>query len=73
MRIDFGIDERFLPQPELPNNLFMARSNVRSLLHLVHELDGNFNVMERRLWTESGENFAVRLQAALEESDRRSG
>jgi hypothetical protein len=73
MRIDFGLDETFLPQPELPDNLFMARSNVRSLLHLVHELDESFSVLERRLWTESGENFAERLQVALEEADRRSG
>ena len=66
MRIEFGIDSLFMPQPELPNHLFMSRSNVRSLLHLVHELDSNFSVEERRLWTESGENFAVRLQSALE-------
>jgi hypothetical protein len=68
LRIDFGIDTVFLPQPDLPNYLFMARSNVRSLLHLVHELDKNFAAAERRLWTESGENFADHLQAALEES-----
>jgi hypothetical protein len=66
LQIEFGIDSLFLPQPELPNHLFMSRSNVRSLLHLVHELDRNFSVEERRLWTESGENFAVRLQSALE-------
>ena len=30
------------------------------------ELDKNFTVEERRLWTESGENFAERLQSALE-------
>lgn len=72
MRVDFGIDEVFLPQPGLPDHLFMARSNVRSLLHLVHELDKNFSVLDRRLWTESGENFAERLQSALEEADRRA-
>jgi len=33
----------------------------------VHELDSNFNVENRRLWTESGENFAQRLQNALME------
>lgn len=70
MRIDFGIDENFLPEADKPDSLLMARSNVRSLLHLVHELDRNFNIDERRLWTESGENFAERLQAALEEADR---
>jgi hypothetical protein len=69
VRIEFGIESLFLPQPDLPNHLFMARSNVRSLLHLVHELDKNFPVGERRLWTESGGNFAERLQTALEDSD----
>jgi hypothetical protein len=68
IRIDFGIDTLFLPQPDLPNHLFMARSNVRSLLHLVHEADRNFAAAERRLWTESGENFADHLQAALADS-----
>jgi hypothetical protein len=68
VRVDFGLDTHFLPQPELPNHLFMARSNVRSLLHLVHELDRSFAAAERRLWTESGENFAQHLQAALEQS-----
>lgn len=66
LQIEFGVDSQFLPQPQLPNHLFMSRSNVRSLLHLVHELDRNFAVEERRLWTESGENFAERLQAAIE-------
>lgn len=68
LRVDFGIDTHFLPQPGLPEYLFMARSNVRSLLHLVHELDRAFPSNVRRLWTESGENFAARLQAALEDT-----
>lgn len=69
IRIDFGIDTHFLPQPDLPNHLFMTRSNVRSLLHLVHELDRLFVAERRSLWTESGDNFAERLQSALESSD----
>jgi hypothetical protein len=69
LRIEFGIDTHFLPQPELPNHLFMARSNVRSLLHLVHELDQRLTTGSRRLWTDSRENFAERLQAALERSE----
>jgi hypothetical protein len=68
LRVEFGVDTLFLPQPDLPNYLFMARSNVRSLLHLVHELDRNIAAAERRLWTESGENFAEHLQSALEQS-----
>jgi hypothetical protein len=65
LRIEFGIDTHFLPQHDLPNNLFMARSNVRSLLHLVHELDRTYTADSRKLWTESGENFSERLRAAL--------
>ena len=72
VRIEFGIDAHYLPQPELPNHLFMARSNVRSLLHLVHELDRTYAAATRRLWTESGENFAERLSAAVMEADERS-
>jgi hypothetical protein len=67
LRIDFGIDTHFLPQRDLPNNLFMARSNIRSLLHLVAELDRSLTVEHKRLWSESGENFAERLQASLED------
>jgi hypothetical protein len=63
LRIDFGIDTLFLPQKELPNHLFMAQSNIRSLLHLVGELDKALNAESRRLWTDSGENFAERIQA----------
>jgi len=68
LRIEFGIDTHFLPQPDLPNHAYMAQSNIRSLLHLVHELDAAFPNGVRTLWTESGENFAQRLQQALEES-----
>lgn len=68
LRIEFGIDTHFLPQPDLPNYIFMAQSNIRSLLHLVHELDAAFPSAIRSLWTESGENFAQRLQEALEDS-----
>jgi hypothetical protein len=67
LRVDFGPDALFLPDPELPNGLFMAQSNIRSLLHFVHEADTALSAESRRLWTESGENFAERLQAALEE------
>lgn len=65
LRIEFGIDTHFLPQPDLPNNVSMTQSNVKSLLKLVHDLDDALSVSKRQLWTESGENFAGKLQAAL--------
>ena len=67
LRVDFGPDSLFLPDPDLPNAAFMAQSNIKSLLHFVHEADSALTVESRRLWTESGENFAERLQTALEE------
>jgi hypothetical protein len=67
LRVEFGPDTQFIPDPDLPNSLFMAQSNIRSLLHFVHEADSALTVESRRLWTETGENFAERLQSALEE------
>jgi hypothetical protein len=68
LRVDFGPDSLFLPDTDLPNALFMSQSNIRSLLHFVHEADQALTAENRRLWTESGENFAERLQATLERS-----
>jgi hypothetical protein len=66
LRIDFGLDTTFLPQAELPDSAFMAQSNIRSLLHLAGELDRVLNVESKRLWSDSGENFADRLQQVLQ-------
>ena len=67
LQIEFGPDIVFLPDASLPNGTRMAQSNIKSLLKLVHDLDNALNVDERRLWSESSENFADRLQQALEE------
>lgn len=65
LRIEFGIDSHFLPQPDLPDNFRMTQSNIKSLLTLVHDVDNALSVARRQLWTESGENFAGKLQAEL--------
>ncbi len=67
IRVDFGLDFHFLPQPEQPGSARLVESNIRSLLSLVHDLDNNLAVERRQLWSESGENFAERLQTALRE------
>ena len=67
LRIEFGIDSHFLPQPDAPNSPRMVQSNIKSLLKLVHDLDDALKADRRRLWTESGDNFAERLQEALEQ------
>jgi hypothetical protein len=65
LRIDFGPDIHFLPQSDLPGSAKLVESNVKSLLRLVHELDSSLSIDKRKLETESGENFADRLQEML--------
>jgi hypothetical protein len=64
-RIEFGVDTNYLPRADVPGSARMIQSNVRSLLRLAHELDSALPVDRRSLQTESGENFAERLQQVL--------
>jgi hypothetical protein len=65
LEIEFGIDANFLPQPEVPGSPRMIESNIKSLLKLVHDLDDALPVETRKLWSESGGNFADKLHQAL--------
>jgi hypothetical protein len=65
LRIDFGVDSHYLPMPEILGSSRMTESNIKSMLRLVHELDSVLPVAKRKLETESGENFADRLQHML--------
>lgn len=67
LRVDFGLDTWFLPQAELPNAAWYARSNLKGLLKYVHTLDEALPVERRTVWTESGGNFAERLREAAGE------
>lgn len=66
LEIEFGLDANFLPQPDQPGSARMIESNIKSLLKLVHDLDDALPVETRRLWSESGGNFAEKLHQALE-------
>jgi hypothetical protein len=70
LRIDFGVDSHYLPGENAPGGARMAESNIKSLLRLVHELESTLPVANRSLETESGENFATRLQQVLTTSAR---
>ena len=65
LRIDFGVDSHYLPQPEILGSARLTESNIKSLLRLVHELDSSLPLLKRKLETESGENFADHLQRVL--------
>ncbi len=69
LRIDFGIESHYLPRADAPGAGKLIQSNIRSLLRLVHELDSSLPIMKRLLETESGENFADRLQQTLTSND----
>lgn len=61
LRIEFGPDFRFLPMEGVEGSLRMGRSNVLSLLHLVGDIERALPVARRRIWSESGTNFAELL------------
>ena len=63
--IEFGLEEQFLPAAEHLGGLKMIRSNIQSLLRLMSDLDQVLQPERRQLWSESGENFAERLEIAL--------
>ena len=65
LRIELGLDTHFLPDPETPGSLRMGQSNLKSLLHLVHQLEGTLDLERRLLWSESGENPMDLISQAL--------
>ncbi len=65
LRIDFGLDALFLPNPSIEGSLRMGQSNLRSLLHLVNEIESALPLDSRQLWSESGANFAEMLSQSL--------
>jgi hypothetical protein len=65
LRIEFGLDSRFLPIEGLEGSARMGQSNLRSLLHLVGDIERAVPVERRSLWSESGVNFAELLAEAV--------
>jgi hypothetical protein len=65
LRLDLGVDSLYLPQGVSDNEEPMVQANIRSVLQLAGELDRVLPVESRRLWTESGVNFAEKLQKLL--------
>jgi hypothetical protein len=65
LRIDFGLESKFLPAAGIEGSLRMGQSNLRSLLHLVGELERALPIDRRVVWSESGANFAELLAQAV--------
>ncbi len=67
LRVELGTERQFLPQLSLPHGDRIARSNLRSVVRLAEDLERVLPVERRQLWSESGENFAALVDAALSE------
>jgi hypothetical protein len=64
-RLDFGLDARYLPDPAIEGALKMGEANLKSLVHLVHEIERVLPLDRRQLWSESGESPAESITKAL--------
>ncbi len=65
LRIEFASEADFLPPPHAPEGARMVQSNLKSLVRLAHEIEESLPVERRKLWAESGENFAERLDEKM--------
>lgn len=66
LRIELGSEASYLPRGGDPESVRAARSNLQSVLRLAKEIRETLPVEKERLWTESDENFAERVEAALD-------
>ncbi len=66
-RLELGPDTLFLPDPAIPDGVRKVHSNLQSVVRLAGDLAAVLPVARRRLWSESGENFAERLDEAVSE------
>jgi hypothetical protein len=65
LRIELGLDALYLPQEGVAGTLRMSQSNLKSLLHLVSEIERALPLERRQLWSESGVNFPALLAETL--------
>jgi len=65
LRVEFGSEEWFLPRAENAASIRPAQANLLSLTRLVQELSKGLPLDRKHLWSESGVNFAEKLQRAV--------
>jgi len=66
LRIELGSELNYLPNPGAPENLRALHSNLQSVLRLSREMGESLPVEREKLWTETDENFAERLEEELD-------
>ena len=65
LRVDFGLESLFVPDPAIEGGLRMGQSNLKSLVHFVHEIERALAIEQRHLWSESGLSPADAIAKAL--------
>ncbi len=65
LRVDFGLESLFVPDPSVEGGLRMGQSNLKSLVHFIHELERALALERRQLWSEGGMNIAEAIAKAL--------
>lgn len=70
LRIELGPDTLFEPPLGDAAGKQKIHSNLQSIVRLSRDLDSALPVESRRLWTESGANFADRLRFLLSATER---
>jgi len=65
VRIEFGLDSRFVPDPKIEGGLRLGQSNLKSLVHLVQDIESKMDLERRQLWSESGQSPADVIAEAL--------
>lgn len=68
LRVELSSEADLLPPSDLPGGMRAAESNLRSLLRLARELGAVLPLERRRVWTESGEDPARRLNPVVAEA-----
>jgi hypothetical protein len=68
LRLELGPEEYFLPASGLPQGARKAHSNLQSIVRLAREIENRLPVKRLSLWSESGEDFAERLEELADEA-----
>ena len=66
LRIDYGPETHYRPNPRLPDSARAVHSNLTGVLRLAHDLEEALPVVRKSLWSESEEDFTTRLESALD-------
>jgi len=67
LRVEISSEADFVLPDEVPSGARPVESNLRGLLRLMRELGEALPLERQRVWTESGEDLASRLDLAVSE------